>query len=111
MQELLVDENLDEIIQDQGALLVLFGGEHCNVCNQVKPKIKMAVDEKFPKVLCLYVDCEKQGDVCAQKGILSVPGIKIYFGGQMFAEFPRTFSIGEVLKAIERPYQLFFETD
>jgi thioredoxin-like negative regulator of GroEL len=99
----------EKIIQTE-AILVLFGGAHCNVCQVIKPKIETLLAERFPKMVMCYVDCEKNTDLCAQEGVLSLPVVRIYFGGQCVGEWVRTFSLGQLAQAMERPYQLFFSS-
>ncbi len=101
--------DLQAIVQEKEAVVVLFGGAHCNVCQVIKPKIADMLKDAFPRVALVYVDCEEERDVCAQQGVFSLPVVRIYFGGQCIGEWVRTFSLGQLSDAMRRPYQLFFE--
>ncbi len=96
-------------IQESDAVLVLFGGAHCNVCQVIKPKIAELLKNEFPRVEMVYVDCEAERDLCAQEGVFSLPVVRIYFGGQRIGEWVRTFSLGQLREAMQRPYALFFD--
>ncbi len=101
--------DLKVVIQQKEAVLVLFGGAHCNVCQVVKPKIEAMLAERFPKVKLVYVDCAAHTDLCAQEGVFSLPVVRVYFGGQKVGEWVRTFSLGQLEQAMVRPYGLMFD--
>ncbi len=101
------EEALSELLQSNSAVLVLYGGPHCGVCQAIKPQLEKLANEEFPKLVTAYIDCqEAAGAVCAARGIFSLPVVQLWFGGQRFAEFVRVFSIGQVRSALERPYGL-----
>ena len=54
------------------ALLVLFGGAHCGVCQAIRPRIERMVAQSFPQVAMAYVDCAEAPAVCAQHGVFSL---------------------------------------
>nr|WP_285229135.1 thioredoxin family protein [Marinobacter sp. C7] len=98
---------MSELLQSNPAVLLLFGGPHCGVCQAIKPQLDKLANDEFPKLVTAYIDCqEAAAPVCAARGIFSLPVVQLWFGGQRFAEFARVFSIGEVRSALERPYGL-----
>lgn len=101
--------DINAVIQQEDAVLVLFGGAHCNVCQVIKPKIESMLAERFPKVKLVYVDCEASTDLCAQEGVFSLPVVRVYFGGQKVGEWVRTFSLGQLEQAMSRPYGMMFD--
>ncbi|MDR9498587.1 MAG: thioredoxin family protein [Hydrogenovibrio sp.] len=109
MKTLESDEQWQSMMQNAPGLVVLYGGANCQVCQVLKPKLDQALAEHFPKLDRVYVDCEVHTALCAQSGVMSLPVVAVYVGGQKTFEAVRTFSVGEVLSAIERPYSLFFE--
>jgi len=90
-----------------GALLVLFGGPRCGICQAIKPKIKQLVDERFPEIMLAYVDCEQSPEICAQQGVFSLPVLKLFIEGQMHLEAARNFSLPELGARISRAYELW----
>ena len=60
------------------ALLVLFGGAHCGVCQAIRPRIESMVAQSFPQVAMAYVDCAQAPAVCAQQGVFSLPVLRFY---------------------------------
>lgn len=101
------EEALSELLRSKPAVLLLFGGPHCGVCQAIKPQLEKLASDEFPKLETAYIDCqEAAAPVCAARSIFSLPVVQLWFGGQRFAEFARVFAIGEVRSALERPYRL-----
>jgi len=110
MTPVVSQEQFDQALNEHPALLVLFGGEHCSVCQAVKPQLEKTVAERYPKMALFYLDCQNEAEsICAQQRIFSLPVVQLWFHGQKFDEWVRTFSIGQVLTAIERPYRIIFK--
>lgn len=109
MQVVTKIDELNELISAQPGLVVLFGGEHCNVCNVIKPKLEEMLGEAYPNLVQVYVDCQKSMDVCSQNSIFSLPVVRVYLDGQMFLERARSFSLQEVIQEIARPYGMMFD--
>ena len=89
------------------ALLVLFGGAHCGVCQAIRPRIESMVAQSFQQVAMAYVDCAQAPAVCAQQGVFSLPVLRFYLGGQLALERGRSFSLQEVGVEMERVLGLF----
>ncbi len=89
------------------ALLVLFGGAHCGVCQAIRPRIESMVAQSFPQVAMAYIDCAQAPAVCAQQGVFSLPVLRFYLGGQLVLERGRSFSLQEVGAEMERLWGLF----
>ncbi|MHA7881277.1 MAG: thioredoxin family protein [Saccharospirillum sp.] len=110
MDTVTTPEALNHCLQGKPAVLVLYGGAQCGVCQAIKPQLEKALAERYPKMTLLYLDCQGEAEsVCAQQRIFSLPVVQLWFNGQKFDEWVRTFSIGQVLSAIERPYGLIFD--
>lgn len=108
MQELSSLEQLEELKQSEDALLVLYGGKECNVCHSIKPKLIELMQEHYPKVKMVYVDCHVQTDICSQNSIFTLPTLQVFFTGQKFAEEVRSFSLHKVMQDLARPYNMVF---
>ncbi|WP_428088271.1 thioredoxin family protein [Candidatus Thioglobus sp.] len=97
-------QQLDNLKQEKDALLILFGGEHCGVCQTIKPQIFKKFTVKFPDLEMLYIDCEQSQEVCAQHGVFSLPVVQVFFMGQKFIEEVRGFSLLALEQEIEKTY-------
>jgi len=98
-----------EQMKAEGALFILFGGEHCNVCQTLRPQLISLLDKRFPDMRTAYVDCELSPEICAQHSVFSLPVVKVYIDGMLIAEDARAFSPGELMLRIERPYAIWKE--
>jgi thioredoxin-like negative regulator of GroEL len=96
-----------EQMKAEGALFILFGGEHCKVCHALRPQLISLLDEHFPHMRAVYVDCEASPEICAQHRVFSLPVVKAYIDGMLIAEDARSFSLGELMRRIERPYAVW----
>jgi thioredoxin-like negative regulator of GroEL len=109
MKTLTQQHELDSVCSEQRAVLVLFGGQSCGVCQVIKPQLESMLSEHFPHMAACHVDCQNDASsLCAQQRVFSLPVVKLWFDGQSFAEFVRVFSLGEIRAAIERPYLAMF---
>lgn len=91
------------------ALLLLFGGAHCGVCQAIRPRLEALMTERFADVALAYVDCECAPQVCAQHGVFSLPVLHLYLDGKLVLERARSFSLLEVETDIARLYALWRE--
>jgi thioredoxin-like negative regulator of GroEL len=91
------------------ALFILFGGEHCNICNSLRPQLVAMLEEQFPKMQRVYIDCEKSPEICAQHSVFSLPVVKVYIEGMLVTEAARAFSLSGLMQKIERPYVMWQE--
>jgi len=103
------DLEILEQMKANGALFILFGGEHCNVCHSLRPQLAAMLEEHFPKMQSVYIDCEKAHDVCAQHSVFSLPAVKVYIEGMLVTEDVRAFGLRELMQRIERPYAMWKE--
>ncbi len=95
-----------ELKQSKDVLLVLFGGKECGVCHAIKPKLIGLMAAHYPLATIAYIDCHATPELGAQQGVLSLPTLQVFFGGQKFIEEVRTFSLQKVIDNMARPYQM-----
>ena len=104
MNQLENQAQLDTLKREKDAVLVLFGGENCGVCQTIKPQIVDKFSVKFPDLEMVYIDCEQLQEVCAQHGVFSLPVVQVFFMGQKFIEEVRGFSLIALELEIEKTY-------
>jgi len=90
-----------------GALFILFGGAHCSVCQSLLPQLTSMLEQLFPDMRGVYIDCETSPDICAQHSVFSLPVVKAYIDGMKVAEEARAFGIKQLVQSIERPYAMW----
>ncbi|VAW48504.1 hypothetical protein MNBD_GAMMA04-1728 [hydrothermal vent metagenome] len=99
---------LNALKASEKGLFILFGGQHCSVCQGIKPKLIALMEEQYPNMTLAYVDCHRDSATCAQNGVMSLPTLQVFFEGKCFIEVVRTFSLQGILDQIHRPYHLLF---
>ena len=104
--QIITELDILEQMKAEGALFILFGGEHCNVCHTLRPQLISLVDEHFPDMRAVYVDCEASPEICAQHRVFSLPVVKVFIDGMLIAEDARSFSLNELTQRIQRPYAM-----
>ena len=101
MQAITTAEDL-QLLRANSALLVLWGGAHCGVCQAIRPRLEALMAEHFAAAALAYVDCADAPALCAQEGVFSLPVLRLYVQGQLALEYARSFSLQQVLGDIEQ---------
>lgn len=99
-----------ESMKSDGAVFILFGGEHCTVCQALRPRLTGLIAQRFPEMRAVYVDCEASPEIGAQHGVFSLPVVQVFIEGMKVAEDARAFSISGLMERIERPYGMWMES-
>ena len=77
------DGNFDaEVIQAEEPVLVDFSATWCGPCQQLSPIIDELAEEYSGKVKVGKVDIDKSQDVAGKFGIMSVPTVLFFKGGE-----------------------------
>ncbi len=104
----MTQEELNNLLINNSAMMIYFSGKNCGVCKILQPQIKQLLDEKYTKISQIYLDAQENQELCGTLGIFTVPTLIIYFDGKEFIKKSRNFSILELDKDLQRPYNLFF---
>jgi thiol-disulfide isomerase/thioredoxin len=99
---------LEEFKQTQGAVLVYFSHEKCNVCKVLKPKIAATCRELFPEIKLTYADTVNTPEISAQFSIFTVPTVLVFLDGREFLRESRNISIPGFIDKLQRPYDMLF---
>jgi thioredoxin-like negative regulator of GroEL len=103
------DSDLLEQLKTEGAVFILFGGEHCAVCGSLRPQLETILATRFPSMIAAYIDCEKSPAICAQHHVFALPAVNVYIEGKLNIEAARVFSLTELIQRMERSYTLWIE--
>lgn len=88
------------------AALVLWGGAHCGVCQAIKPQLQAMAAQHFAQLPLYYVDCANAPDACAQRGVFTLPVLRLYVQGKLALDYARVFSLQQVQAEVQRQWQL-----
>ena len=106
MINLTTHQELTDQIESNQAVLVLFGGVDCGVCQAIKPQLEKLIGQHYPEMKTLYADCQTYPELGAQASVFSLPVVRVYFEGRLFLEEIKAFSLGKLVADLERPYSL-----
>lgn len=97
-------------LKSTGAVFILFGGKHCNVCHTLRPQIESMLESHYPDVTSVYIDCETSSEICAQHSVFTLPVVQFYIEGMKVTEFARSFSIEQLKQSMHRSYTMWHES-
>ncbi|MGN0287044.1 MAG: thioredoxin family protein [Atopobiaceae bacterium] len=112
MRDLRAGESVDDFVRAHPLALVQFGSGECNPCAAIRQKVDRWLrawdegevsgegdtDQPHPAVAALYVPMEKNLELAAQMGVLSVPTVRLYVDGHLALEGAGHFSLDAILE-------------
>lgn len=102
-------EEWNLLVKQEDALLLYLFNTNCEICNTLRPKIKLLVEENFPKIKMVTLNAVENKELAAQLRMLSVPGIVLYMDGKEVFKANGLIILSEFESKIRRPYELMFE--
>jgi len=102
------EEEFEQILQDEEALLLYFSHEECNVCKVLKPKIDDLLRANFPSIKMVYINTKKFPGIAGQQRVFTVPTLTVWFDGNEYLRKSRNVSLQVLAEELKRPYTLFF---
>ena len=101
-------EAIKELVNNNEIAMVYFGGNNCNVCNVMKPKVQEILKD-YPKIKSAQVDVEKSVEASATYNIFTIPSILIFIEGKEIIREARHISMQDLNSKIDRYYNMLFE--
>lgn len=109
METVKSNQEFEQVLENQDAVLAYFSTDTCNVCKVLKPKVYDMITESFPQMKMVYVQSDKTPELAAQNRVFAAPTVVVFFDGRETIRKSRAFGIEELKAEIQRPYSLFFE--
>ncbi len=100
---------LDDLIATRPALAVWFSGPDCGVCRDLGPRVAARLQQRFPELERVQLDCARLPAPAAQRQILTIPALLVYLDGREVLRLVRNFSLDQIDQHLQRPYRLFFD--
>ena len=97
-------------LKASGAVLILFGGRHCNVCGVLKPQLERMLELHYPDIASVYIDCKVSPDICAQHSVFTLPVVQFYIDDMKVTEYARSFSVEQLRQSMIRSYKMWQES-
>ncbi len=99
-------ETIQSTLNNKPAVMLYFSAPTCNVCHALKPKLLSAIETSFERFEIISIDISQTPDISAKFNVFTIPTVLIFLDGQEFLRKSRHMSIDEVIKQIERPYNI-----
>ncbi|MDQ1283723.1 MAG: thioredoxin 1 [Patescibacteria group bacterium] len=82
------DQNFEnEVIKSDKPVLVDFWAPWCGPCQVMGPIVEELATEMGDKVKIGKLDVDENGETAQKYGIMSIPSLKVFKGGQVVKEF------------------------
>ncbi|MDX1903974.1 MAG: thioredoxin family protein [Thermonemataceae bacterium] len=101
-------ENTQTILEKESVVAFYFTTYECNVADAMQPKLLEMFAKEYPKIHFLEINTYENPDISAHYQVFTVPTLLVFFEGKESLRKARNFSVAEVQKDLERPYQLLF---
>ncbi|MFZ0529393.1 MAG: thioredoxin [Propionicimonas sp.] len=89
------------VLQSPKPVLIDFWADWCAPCKQLSPIIEELARDYGDKVTFLKMDTNTNPQVPVQQGVLGLPTIQLFVGGQVVKSFTGAKPKSTLLKAIE----------
>jgi thioredoxin 1 len=99
-------EDIEALVHNNTAVALYFSGEDCGVCNALKPKIEVLLEQKFPFIKRVFLDTKEHLEVAAWLGVFSVPTLIIFIEGKEYIREGRAMSIHALDEKLTRIYEI-----
>lgn len=99
-------KTIEQVIQDNSAVMLYFSAPTCNVCHALKPKLLEAMKTNFDGFKIVSIDISVEQEIAAHYSVFTIPTVLVFLGGKEFLRKSRHMSIEEVVREIKRPYEI-----
>ncbi len=101
-------ERIEQKIKENSAIALYFSAPTCNVCHALKPKLFRALNQHFPKLEIISIDVSKEQATAAHFSVFAIPTLLVFLDAREFLRKSRHMSVDEVVREIQRPYEIMF---
>lgn len=101
-------EMIEEIVKNNLVVLAYFGSKNCGVCNDIKPKINLMLNN-YPNIKPIYIDMDSSAQIGIEYGLFTIPAIILFVDGKESIREVRHISIQDIEAKISRLYDLVFD--
>ncbi|MBD3801090.1 MAG: thioredoxin family protein [Campylobacterales bacterium] len=99
---------IENTLREKPAVMLYFSAPTCNVCHALKPKLVDAVTSNFDAVEIVSIDISESPEIASHYSVFTIPTLLVFLDGREFLRKSRHMSVGEVVEAIRRPYEIMF---
>jgi thioredoxin-like negative regulator of GroEL len=99
-------DNIEQTIKENLAVMLYFSAPTCNVCHALKPKLLEAIHVNFKEFKIISIDTSIEQEIAAYFNVFTIPTLLVFLDGKEFLRKSRYMSIDEVVREIQRPYEI-----
>ncbi len=100
-----IDE-IEKTVKENPAVMLYFSAPTCNVCHALKPKLLEAIETNFKEFKIVSIDTSIEQEIAAHYSVFAIPTVLIFLDGREFLRKSRHMSVDEVVREIQRPYEI-----
>jgi len=108
MQQITAINQFENLKAQKSSFVLYINNNLCNIGENVAPKLEKLMTVHFPKMKIYQVFNNELPELSAQLQIFIVPTILVYFGGKLYIQKSRSFSLLQLQYEIERYYKMEF---
>ena len=99
-------QEIEKTVKENLAVMLYFSAPTCNVCHALKPKLLEAIETNFKEFKIISVDISLEQEIAAHYSVFAIPTVLVFLDGREFLRKSRHMSVDEVVRAIQRPYEI-----
>ena len=99
-------EEIEQTVKENPAVMLYFSAPTCNVCHALKPKLLGAIETNFKEFKIISIDTSIEQEIAAHYSVFAIPTVLIFLDGREFLRKSRHMSVDEVVREIQRPYEI-----
>ncbi|WP_297431289.1 co-chaperone YbbN [Sulfurimonas sp.] len=99
-------QEIEKTVKENLAVMLYFSAPTCNVCHALKPKLLEAIETNFKEFKIISVDTSLEQEIAAHYSVFAIPTVLVFLDGREFLRKSRHMSVDEVVRAIQRPYEI-----
>lgn len=99
-------KNIQNLLDTNDTVMLYFSAPTCGVCQVLKPKLTDAMVQNFSDIIIESIDISIDPDIGAHFSVFTIPTVLIFLQGREYVRKSRHMSVDEVVRELERPYQM-----
>ncbi|MBM7835531.1 thioredoxin family protein [Clostridium sardiniense] len=99
------EKTIEDLLKKKGITLLYFSSPTCSACGAIKEKLEVAL-KNFPKISAYEIPPFNTDEILASFSIFTFPAILLYIDGKEYIREARYFSVENLIKDINRYYEL-----
>jgi len=99
-------KEIETTVKENLAVMLYFSAPSCNVCHALKPKLLDAIESNFEEFKIISIDVSQEQEIAAHFSVFAIPTVLVFLDGREFLRKSRHMSVDEVVREIQRPYEI-----